>query len=140
MSLGEQVAAARKALGKGWTQERVTQELRARGLKMTRSWIAQVETDRLVPHPDDMRVLAAVLKKAVEQFVVPSPRSSASPDTTHYAALEKRLELLEEKIAALVRNLEVALHLKRLDAEKRPAVSFVAEPAPKLKPLKPRGR
>lgn len=72
MTLGKKIAAARKELGREWTQQRLAEALKAAGSTHTRAWVAGVETDRIPPHADDVKVLAKVLKKPVEFFSAPS--------------------------------------------------------------------
>lgn len=69
MTIGEKVLAARRALGREWTQEKLTKELHAVGFKVSRSWVASLETDRVKNlEPDEITALAKALRKPESYF------------------------------------------------------------------------
>lgn len=69
MTLGKRVAEARRALGREWTQEKVRAELVRAGLARARSWVANLETDRVRNlNAEETTALEKVLKKPSGYF------------------------------------------------------------------------
>lgn len=62
-------------MGKGFSQNKLAQELTKAGLKATRVWVAAIETDRIRLHHSDLATISKVLHKPVEFFAadVPAP-------------------------------------------------------------------
>jgi phage repressor protein C with HTH and peptisase S24 domain len=81
MTLGEKIAAARREMGKEWTQAKLASELARHGLKMTRGWLASAETGRIRPHREDLETLAKVLKKPLDFF---EDDETTSPGPSHF--------------------------------------------------------
>lgn len=77
MTVGERVAQARRALGREWTQQRLTDELKKAGLTVSRGWIANLETGRVRNlSSEETGTLARVLKKPSSFFEEPHSRIS----------------------------------------------------------------
>src|SRR5687767_8274180 len=63
MTMGQKIAQARKELGREWTQQKL-----AEACGKSRAWIAGIENDRFDVHADDLKLLAKVLKKPLEDL------------------------------------------------------------------------
>ena len=74
-------------MGKDWTQAKLSQSLTRDGLRVTRGWVASVETGRIPPHQEDLAVLARVLKKPLTYFVADSESAVVAESTVPYGAL-----------------------------------------------------
>lgn len=106
MKTGEKIAAARRELGKEWTQERLLNELKRHGVERKIGWLMNVETDR-VQHlsVEYVRALSKVLKKPLDYFKDDEP--VASPNDAlkggidylmgEVLSLKIRVEALERK-------------------------------------------
>src|SRR5688572_8705701 len=69
MTVGEKVASARRSLGREWTQQRLTDELKKAGLHISRGWVANLETDRVKNlASEEVAALSKVLQKPASYF------------------------------------------------------------------------
>jgi SOS-response transcriptional repressor LexA len=69
MKLHEKIREARRNLGREWTQELFAKELtKYMGLKISRSWVASVETGRTKLYPKEIEAIAKILKKPAIYF------------------------------------------------------------------------
>jgi SOS-response transcriptional repressor LexA len=67
--VGERIAQARRALGREWTQEKVVDAVIKIGVKISRSWLANVESGRTRKvFSKELQALSEVLNKPIDYF------------------------------------------------------------------------
>jgi SOS-response transcriptional repressor LexA len=88
VTLGELVASARRAKGREWTQAKLTDALHKAGVKVSRGWVANLETDRVRSlNPQEIAALAHVLGKP-ENYFAPAPSADFVADAPIYGTMK----------------------------------------------------